>query len=230
MKNSAFKNLKYIIYPRRCNICGEVIAIDQSLCPDCKNVKRILGKICTKCGKMKVSCDCKNSHHTPSYNAIVSPFVANEQILGAVHRLKFYSRRELAYPMGKEIANTVKERLGDISFDYVTSVPMTKRRLRKRGYNQSQLLAQVVSKELGVPYKTLLKKIFNTKPQRSLSARFRRGNVFGAYDILPNVDVENKCILVIDDIKTTGSTISHCSYLLKIYGADSVYAATYGIR
>lgn len=222
-------NVKYLFFPRRCDICGEVIAVDESICDSCKRNIAITGEICYSCGKMKKDCSCKKSHHKPDYNAIVAPYMYDGNVVRAIHRLKFYGRPELANPMGKQIARVVSEHY-DVDFDFVTSVPLTRLRLFKREYNQSELLAKVVSKELGIPYVKSLKKVFNTPPQRTVSAKFRRGNVFGAYDIKPNVDITDKKILIIDDVKTTGATISHLSYLLKIYGADSVYAATFAIR
>lgn len=223
-------NIKYWFFPRRCNVCGDVVLISDSICEKCRDNIAIAGEICYSCGKSKLDCTCKKSRHKPSYNAIVAPYKYDGNVANAIYRLKFYGREELAYPMGKQIASTVKEHFGDVSFDFVTSVPTTKYRSFKRGYNQSLLLAKVVARELNLPYKTSLRKVFNTPPQRKVKAKFRRGNVFGAYDIKPNVDIENKTILIIDDVKTTGATISHCSYLLKIYGAKSVYASTFAIR
>lgn len=223
-------NIKYFFFPRRCDICGEVVAVTDSICDKCCDNIAITGDVCYSCGKMKKDCSCDKSHHKPDYNAIIAPFVYDGNVVNAIHRLKFYNRPELAIPMGRQIANTVKEHFGDVSFDIITSVPLTMRRNYKRGYNQSELLAKTVAKELGVPYKDTLKKIFNTPPQRNVSAKYRRGNVFGAYDVRPKADIEDKKILIVDDVKTTGATISHCAYILKIYGAESVYAATFAIR
>ncbi len=222
--------VKYMIYPRRCEICGEVVPISDRICEACTHNTPILGEVCFKCGRMKKDCECKSARHKPSYDAIVAPFTYDENVVKAVHRLKFYNRPELANPMGRQIANTVKERYDDIDFDFVTAVPLTARRNYRRGYNQSSLLAKTVAKELGLKYKPTLKKVFNTPPQRKTLAKYRRGNVFGAFDIINDEDIENKKILIIDDVKTTGATISHCAYVLKIYGAESVYAATFAIR
>lgn len=228
--SNARNMIKYAIFPRRCEICGEVVPITDRYCEPCTHNVCITGEICTKCGKMKSDCSCKKSHHKPSYDAIIAPFMYDGNIVRAIHRLKFYSRPELAKSMGHQIADLVKERYDGISFDYVTAVPLTIRRKYRRGYNQSALLAKVVAKELGVEYKPTIKKAFDTPPQRTLPAKFRRGNVFGAYDIIDSVDIEDKNILIIDDVKTTGATISNCAYVLKIYGANSVYAATLAIR
>lgn len=231
MSNKLFSIIKYSLLPRRCVICGEVVAINESVCSHCQGIRKIVGKTCDKCGRMKRDCDCDKSHHKPAYNAIAAPFVAdNEIVLPAIHRLKFYGRQDLASPMAHQMSKVVEERFCDVDFDFVTCIPLTRRRLFKRGYNQSKLLAKAISKDLGVPFSSSLVKIFNTKPQRKTLKKQRRGNVYGAYDIKNGVDVDDKCILIVDDIKTTGSTISHCADILKMYGAKSVYAVTFGIR
>lgn len=222
--------IKYLIYPRRCDVCGDVVPMSDCICEKCRSNIAITGEICLSCGKMKKDCTCKKSHHKPYYDAIVAPYMYDAGVVKGIHRLKFDGRKDVAVPMGKAIARKVQEHYGDVDFDFITTVPLTKLRWWKRGYNQSHLIAKSVSKELGIPYAKALRKIFNTPPQRTVSAKYRRGNVFGAYDIEPKADIAGKTILIIDDVKTTGATISHCSYLLKIYGADSVYAATFAIR
>lgn len=222
--------IKYSIYPRRCDVCGRVVSVDENVCSDCADNIRIVGKICLNCGKAKADCNCKKEHHKPSYDGIIAPFMFDKNVPRAIYNLKFFGRSELAEPMGHQISTVVKERFGDIEFDYVTFVPLTFRRNYKRGYNQSRLLAKTVSKDLGIECKPLLKKLFNNPPQRTLSAKYRRGNVFGVYDV-KNMDILlDKTILVIDDVKTTGATLNNCAYVLKMYGAKSVYAATFAIR
>lgn len=228
---SDIKNfLKYIIYPRRCEICGEVVPYSDRYCEPCTHNIRITGETCKSCGKMKSDCDCKKSRHKPSYDVIVAPFMYDNNVIKAIHRLKFFNRPEIAISMGNQIADLIADKYSDVQFDFVTSVPISTRRKYRRGYNQSELLAKSVAKNLGLEYKSSLKKIFDTPPQRKLPAKFRRGNVYGAVDIIEKMDVDDKTILIIDDVKTTGATISNCAYVLKIYGAKSVFAATFAIR
>lgn len=224
------KGLKYSIFPRHCEICGEVVPFTDRICSSCTTNVRIPNDACITCGLPKVDCTCSKAHHKPDYKGVVAPFRYSNNVPKAIHRLKFYGRSELAKPMGKQIANAVKAKFDGVSFDYVTAVPLYYRRNWHRGYNQSELLAKSVANELGVDYKRLVKKVLNNPPQRTLPARYRRGNVFGVYDLRSDADIVGKTILVIDDVKTTGATINACSYVLKIYGASSVYAATFAIR
>ncbi|MCD7796675.1 MAG: hypothetical protein LUG95_03415 [Clostridiales bacterium] len=77
--------------------------------------------------------------------------------------------------------------------------------------------------------KPLLVKVEHTKPQKKLSARRRKVNLYGAFDVIDKEYVEGKTILLIDDVKTTGSTLNECTKMLKIYGAKAVYCATLAI-
>ena len=229
MIKNAVNQLLYAVFPRRCKLCGEVVEINESLCRQCNLNIEITGERCLKCGLAKDDCCCAINRKKPSYNGIVAPFYYSEGIIRAIHRLKFYGYKELALEMAKYMADTVKTEYKDIDFDYVTFVPMTKKHLRKREYNQAQLLSSCVAKQIDTPCIKLLDKIRETQAQRSNSARERRTNLFGAFDLCNGVDVKNKRILLVDDVKTTGSTLNECSQVLKAYGAAEVYACTLAI-
>ena len=229
MINAAFKRLLYAFFPRRCELCGEVVSLKRTRCEACENAKRISGKTCPKCGDVKEKCRCEKDKFSPQYKAIAARYYYKDSIKAGIVRFKNFGFTELDKAIGGEIAETVKERFGDVKFDLITSVPLTKKKLRKRGYNQSELLAKEVSRRLGIPYEALLDKIRETKAQRFSSARERRVNIYGAFDIKDGVDVEGKTVLLIDDVKTTGSTLSECAAMLKGYGAKGVYAAAFAI-
>ncbi|HOJ35800.1 MAG TPA: phosphoribosyltransferase family protein, partial [Clostridiales bacterium] len=113
----------------------------------------------------------------------------------------------------------------EIAFDCVCFVPESEDVLKERGYNQSRLLAESVSRHLNVPCGELLKKLYTTKPQRTLSAAERQGNVLGVFETNPEEITAGKKILLIDDIKTTGATLDECAKSLLIAGADRVFCA-----
>ncbi len=116
-----------------------------------------------------------------------------------------------------------------ISFDYITFIPVSKKTLKKRDYNQAYLIATQLSKLLDVEVLDVLAKVSKTKPQKSLSAKERKVNVYGAFDLKDKSAVKDKTFLIIDDVKTTGSTLNECSKMLNIYGAKAVYAATLAV-
>ena len=131
--------------------------------------------------------------------------------------------------MGEEMALSVKETFSDVSFDVITCVPLSKRRKNDRGYNQAELLARSVSKNLGIPYSELLRKVVNNKVQHKENARERKINVYGVYDLIDGVDVNGKTVLLVDDVKTTGSTLNECAKMLKMHGAEKVFVVTFVI-
>lgn len=227
MIKEAFRKLSYAVFPRRCEICGEVVALDEELCDECKKLKRISGELCKKCGKPKEECSCEKTLKTPEYKAFVAPYYYENSLAAGVNRFKDSSFPELAKRMGKEISAQVDEYFCDIPFDVITFVPITKKKQRKRGYNQSELLAIEVSKELEIPCVSLLSKIKSTPQQKRSSAKERRVNLRGSFDLREGTDVSGKTILLIDDIKTTGSTLNECAYVLNAYGAKRVYAAAF---
>lgn len=226
IKEVIYKML-YALFPRRCELCGSIVALDICRCDNCLNLPQIKGDVCSSCGCAKSDCNCKK--HKNEYKAIIAPYYYKDYAVCCVHRFKFNDYPELSVAMAKDIAHCVKERYNDIDFDCVTYVPLSKKRFKKRGYNQSQLLAESIGSEIGVEVKNLLYKVFDNKSQRTQSHRERKVNVYGAYDLIDNVDVADKTILLIDDVKTTGSTLNECAKMLKIYGAKSVYCATFAI-
>ena len=111
----------------------------------------------------------------------------------------------------------------------LTAVPLGRRRRRKRGYNQAELLARRVAGALHIPYADLLEKVRNNPAQRKQNARSRRVNVYGAYAVIDDSALWDKTVLLIDDVKTTGATLNECAKMLRMHGAKAVYAATVAI-
>lgn len=230
MIRDSFRLLGDVIFTARCDICGEVISVGERRCADCLSAKRIEGKTCRYCGKPKSECKCSDSgYNKPRYNGIFAPYYYDGSIKNAVRRLKFSGYTELADTMGREIADTIRKR-ATTTFDIVTFVPISPKKKKRRGFNQAELIAQKVAAELGVSFVPTLNKIISTDSQRTKSGRHRGGNVFGVYDLAKDVSVESKIILVVDDVRTTGATLSECADMLKIYGAKAVYAASFAIR
>ncbi|QQE11844.1 ComF family protein [Planctomycetota bacterium] len=105
----------------------------------------------------------------------------------------------------------------------ITDVPLHRNRLYKRGYNQSALLAKQIARYHNIQYRPLVRRIVNTLPQSQLPPSKRRSNVSGAFQLIhPDLDLTNTQIILVDDIKTSGSTLKQCSTLLKQAGALTV--------
>lgn len=229
--NDLFESLKIALFPKRCKFCGEIIEFDKDVCESCeKSLPRIETPLCLKCGCSKKDCICdKTKHHVMQYKSVIAPFYYDGNIKKGIYNFKMNAMPKLANYYGVEIANKVKEYYALIDFDYVTFIPMRKSDLIKREFNQAELLAKVVSKECNIPLKKLIVKNRKTKKQKTQSAKQRFSNMYDAFSINKNVNVDNTKILLIDDVKTTGATLSSAANILKAYGAKEVYCATFAI-
>lgn len=142
----------------------------------------------------------------------------------AIHRLKYASARDVVKPLAEMMIQFWRET--PLPADVVVPVPLHPHRQRERGYNQSMLLAQAFGSaaELAVADKVLFRRR-NTVSQTTLDAEQRRENVSGAFECAPAA-VQDRRVLLIDDVCTTGATLEACSVALKAGGARSVWALT----
>lgn len=217
------------LFPKRCGICGEVIEFDSDLCENCIDLPVIEPPFCPKCGCKKSECICKKRQKIREYKAVIAPFYYENQIQQGILNFKMHSMPFLAESYGKMLADTVKKYYTLIDFDCVTYVPMRKSDEIKREFNQSKLLAEVVARECKIPLHDLTVKKRKTKVQKKQSATERFVNMYDAFDLVKNVDVVGKTILLVDDVKTTGATLSSVALTLKAYGAKAVYCVTIAV-
>ena len=218
--NPALERVLRWFFPRRCALCGTVVALDEPLCPDCQKVRPIARPKCLLCGRSKKDCTCKGKHH--EYAGVTAPFVYRDSLVTAIHNLKFYDFPMLADYMGDCMAAAVRVDFADVAFDYVAAVPLGRRRRRKRGYNQAELLARELSVRFQIPVNSsVLYKHEGEKQMALLNKEERRKNIKGLYDIKGMVN--NQTILLIDDIVTTGETLRACAAQLKKAGAGDIY-------
>lgn len=229
MIKEAFESIKLAFFPKRCEICGSVICLDEARCEECENLKYIDEPICLKCGCSKDDCVCKRRKRETEYKAVIAPFYYGGSVANGILNLKMNEMPKLARAHGREIANAVKKHYGDIDFDLVTFVPMHKKNEAARGFNQARLLAEIVSDECGIPLKDVLIKKHKTKMQKRQGAADRFVNMYGVFELKDNESVSGANILLIDDVKTTGSTLTSVALTLKAYGAKSVYCAVTAI-
>lgn len=115
-------------------------------------------------------------------------------------------------------------------YDIMMPIPISSSRKRERGYNQSELLARKISKMASIPIKMqVLKKVKHNQPQSSLNKQQRRENVKNVYKVQNELKIQNKKILLLDDIYTTGSTSNECARMLKEAGSSVVGILTIAI-
>lgn len=225
----SFKDLILsILFTRRCEICGDTCDIRHKLCEECiKDPCRINGEICYKCGLPKKECGCRNNSFR-YYMSVCAPFYYDNGPKRAIKKLKFRNEKSIVENLAKEMVNCINARYDGCYFEYCTFVPSHKKDRKARGYNQAELLAKQIAKELNIPCYPLLKKEIQTPPQHKLPAYRRTGNlasVFSCNDI-KDVDITDARILLCDDVTTTGTTLNECTKPLLFNGAAEVRCIT----
>ena len=200
-----------ILFPPKCVLCGKLLEKEETdLCRDCR-------------------VDAPDYPNRKEKLQFLDSFAAVWYYEGSVRksllRYKFYNARSFAYPYGRLLAMKLLE-LHPEGFDVLTWVPVSRLRKIRRGYDQVELLARAVGKELGMTPVPLLKKVRHNRPQSGIfGAEKRRANVLGAYRELDREAITGKRILLLDDILTTGATAGECARVLLTAGAKEVHCA-----
>ena len=229
MIKETFEKIKLAFFPKRCEICGSVICLDEVRCEACESLKHIEDPVCLKCGCAKDDCVCQKQSRETEYKAVIAPYYYGGSVAKGILNLKMNEMPKLARAHGKEIAGAVKKHYGDIAFDFITFVPMYRSDEAARGFNQARLLAEIVSEECEIPLRDVLIKKHKTKMQKRQGATDRFVNMYGAFELKENEDVSGANVLLIDDVKTSGSTLTSVSLTLKAYGVKTVYCAVTAI-
>ena len=196
-------------------------------CPDCQaDVPRIDKPFCVKCGiptKGADLCDqCRSK--PPAYRMMRSWAVFDSPIQNGLHTMKY--RRNIG--LGEAIALQMTDFVRSLNWqlDILIPVPLGKKRLKERGYNQVALVARPLAYQLQLRYEpAALQKTRETRSQVGLTVSQRSENVQNAYQADSKV-VQGKSVLIMDDVATTGSTISACTTALHSAGAQEVYVLT----
>ena len=209
MGKGFFKLLEYtingildIIFPPEevCISCFEEYYV--GLCPLClKKIKRI-----------------KNNKNIFSYGYYVGPL--KDLILSFKYKENYLA----AAILGEFLCEIIKE--NNIKFNIILYIPLSKKSRKKRGFNQSEILAKIISKKYNIPISNSLVKIKETKEQKTLSREDRKKNICDAFSIRNLSDIEGKDIILVDDIITTGFTVLECKKILERYGAKTVSIVT----
>lgn len=217
-----------LLYPQRCKYCDIVIDIRREFCHTCENtLQKIEGDICKLCGKKVNDCDCGHKKHY--YKYICAPFYYEGAASRAIWRLKFRKETKLSKVLAEDMAECFDTYYNGYDIDLCTFVPSSKESLKERGYNQAELLAGDFCELKNIPCEELLLKTKETKTQHELLSVERSGNLVGAIELKDDVDLVNKRVLLIDDIKTTGTTLNECAKMLLIGGAAEVFCLTVAI-
>lgn len=160
------------------------------------------------------------------YAVCVTPLFYDAHVKDSIHRYKFQNARGYRHTYAPLVAACIEEHL-NAQYDLISWPPVSKKRLRQRGYDQAELLAKEVAPYLDKLCVSTLKKSRHVAAQSSVGGREkRRANIAGAYIVPDKALVAGKRILLIDDVLTTGSTLSESARTLLLAGADEVVCAT----
>jgi ComF family protein len=149
----------------------------------------------------------------------------------AVKRLKFHRKKPLAKLMGEEMVEFARNEMELEQYELVQAVPLHPIRKRERGYNQAELLAaQLANHCATLQLANSLQRIRPTRVQSRISdPKLRRTNMAGAFAVNPSINLNDKTVLLIDDVVTTGGTVSECAKALKRAGAAKVDVLTFSV-
>jgi len=185
--NDCEKELSFNI-SHRCTICDQPIFNEANVCDFCLNEKR---------------------HFTKLY----APFTYEKKIKNAIYSYKASNQRWKAKAFAKLIVDYIgKDKL---NLNYITYIPLTKKKLRKRTFNQSQLLAEEIGNLLNVPVISMFTKNRDSKSQKKMNFSQRRKNIIGMYSLKEIKLKKTDNIMIVDDVVTTCATVSYCSGLLS---------------
>jgi ComF family protein len=225
-----------LLYPPRCEACGKLRR--EPICAECEAaIERIRPPMCESCGepfdpRAQAAPRCARCRRPGPKPISVARSAAYYEgpLVAAIRRFKYHGQmvlwRPLADLMVEALGTGGAEAMDPASIDVVCAVPLHESRLRERGFNQSALLAEAVAAAIGRPATGLLDRTRPTPPQVDLPAQSRAANVRGAFAPRLAEAIEGRCVLLVDDLFTTGATLAECARALRRAGAADVRVLT----
>ena len=207
--NKIMGSMMALFYPRRCPFCGAIVG-KELLCDGCK-------KPLPWCEKVKSGAN---------FKSVTAPLYYEDSVRTAVHDLKFNGKTGGSDSFGQMLAQCAAERYSG-EFDAVTWVPVSQKRLKKRGYDQARLLCASLCVDWHVAPLETLKKVRDNPAQSGIDDHAqRRANVLGVYEAVNAEAFAGKRLLLIDDVCTSGATLGEAARVLKAAGAAEVLCLT----
>ena len=227
-----------VVFPGACRVCHQPLSTASRVpvCSAClDSLRRIRGAVCPQCGRPQppIVADgparlCHGCARGVYHFDLARSFALYDD--GMVRLLTLLKYEPVA-PLGSWFAAQIEQvirteaALGEV--DFVVPVPLDRRRLRERGYNQAELIARPLAKRLGRPMVTnLLVRLRSRPPRLKLSRRERWETVRGAFHAPAGPRVDTSRILLVDDVLTSGATLDACARALRSAGAAAVHAVT----
>ncbi len=236
---SVVANLLDLIYPPRCLICAGFLCEKEAsvngqriyFCRDCLSSLAVVeSPFCPVCsspletgGADRVCRECNT--HPPSFDMLVAPYLYESPLMECIHQFKYRPKPHMGDSLGPLLASFAHETLYGMDHPLLIPVPLHKKKLRERGFNQALVLARHVANALrGEIDFVSLKRHRATVPQTELDKKQRKRNVRGAFVLADSDKISDREVILVDDVATTGSTLNECAKLLKKAGAREVVA------
>lgn len=232
MIKSMFNELIDVVFPKgnTCRFCDKALNSWEIMwCIKCKekiDSARNSFNSCTKCARFISSGELCSFCQYNKYGFVFARSVGiyDGLLKDAVQDFKYRKKQSLTEPLGRLLALAVLKEKCLLNCDIILSVPMYSKKIKERGFNQSELLANEVSRQVRIACDfSILKKNYHTADMIGLSKTDRYGNLLGAFSVRRKEKIYGKKILLIDDIFTTGFTASFCSEILNDAGAKGVF-------
>jgi ComF family protein len=214
-----------LIIPAKCVICDEEGSF---LCQKCfHKILKIKTPFCPECKRITPNGNyCRNCRRKYQLSGIISAAHYDKILKKIIYAYKYDGVRELAKPLSRILIERLNGNFprGRIA---LTAIPLHIFRQNERGFNQAELIAEKIASEFDLSYFQLLKRKINTKSQIDFAAIDRRKNLIGAFEIAKNHGkIQDRTILLLDDVATTGTTLNEAAKVLKKAGAKNVWGLT----
>jgi ComF family protein len=231
-----FKGLADLVFPPRCITCGSLLTGEgiHPFCLSCTSrIHFIQSPLCTCCGmpfsagegRDHLCGDCVTAEQHFKTARAVGKYEA--VLLEAIHRFKYQGRVHVGEELGRYMAGCDYASFRIDDHTMLVPVPLHRKRLRERGFNQSVILAREVARRHSMPMNfNVLRRSVWTEPQVGLGKDARGANVRGAFEVKDREKIKGEKILLVDDVYTTGSTVRECARVLKAGGAAEVGVLT----
>ena len=212
-----------------CLICDECTESVESVCNACETELPWLIEQCERCAlplPMEGLICGQCQRHPPAFKQVVTPWTYNFPIDTLISRFKHQARWPLGRMLARLLAQHLQHRFDNAELDRpdrLLPVPMARKRLRERGFNQALMVARWLSKALDIPYhEHALLRPHETVAQQDLDAKARKRNLLNAFALAPDVHVAGQHLALVDDVLTTGATAHSLARLLIGAGARQV--------
>lgn len=225
MKSRLFEYVLGLFYPRVCAACGDFLMKDEET-------------VCLKCRYLLPRTGYETFPDNPlsqtfigrvNFHAVTACFFFSKQgkVQHLIHELKYKGNKDAGVFLGQQLGESIKNAPMFQGIDYLIPVPLHPKRLRKRGYNQSEMIARGIFETTGIPVATqFLIRSVNTATQTRKSKDERYENVKDIFELHHAEELVGKHVLIIDDVLTTGATLESCAHQLEKVPGIIISAAT----